>query len=157
MLDKLVLIAAFVAVAGGCNSKKAEPNGGAPAGGGAIGAEQMGTFTCTNLERDVCLDPTDRFPATVPMVYMTYKTKDLPANGGVYVIKWIAVDVGAAAPANTVVSTLNETVKDVQPGLKNYVVNSQLSKPTNGWPVGSYRVEVSYGDKLVTTARFAIQ
>lgn len=152
-----MLIAAFVAVAGGCNSKKAEPNGGPPAGGGAIGAEQMGTFTCTNLERDVCLDPTDRFPATVPMVYMTYKTKDLPANGGVYVIKWIAVDVGAAAPANTVVSTLNETVKDVQPGLKNYVVNSQLSKPTNGWPVGSYRVEVSYGDKLVTTARFAIQ
>ena len=175
-MTKLLVVAACIAVAGGCKSKtESKPTQGEtkpsetkppetkppaetpPAEGSAIVAEQMGTFMCTDLQRDVCLDPKDQFPATAPVVHMTYKTKDLPANGGTYVIKWIAEDVGAAAPANAVIATLNESVKDVQAGLKNYVVNSKVSKPTAGWPVGKYRVEVSYNDKLVTTARFSIQ
>ncbi|MBA3819072.1 MAG: hypothetical protein H0X17_09295 [Deltaproteobacteria bacterium] len=162
MIHNLLLIAVLVATSVGCKSKQTERKAAAeprdqPAEGSAIVPEQMGTFTCTDLQRDVCLDPTDHFAATVPVVHMTYKTKDLPENGGTYVIKWIAEDVGAAAPASSVIATLNETVKDAQAGMKNYVVNSKLSKPTNGWPVGTYRVEVSYGDKLVTTARFSIQ
>lgn len=160
MLHKLVLVAVFVAISVGCKSKQPESKAAAEPGaaeGSAIVAEQMGTFTCTDLKQDVCLDPTDQFAATVPVVHMTYKTKDLPENGGTYVIKWIAEDVGAAAPANSVIATLNESVKDAQAGMKNYVVNSKLSKPTSGWPVGTYRVEVSYADKLVTTAKFSIK
>lgn len=159
MLHKLVLVAAFVSVSGGCKSKQTESKETTdrPAEGSAVVAEQMGTFTCMDLKQDVCLDPTDKFAATVPVVHMTYKTKDLPENGGTYVIKWFAEDVGAAAPANSVIATLNESVKDVQAGVKNYVVNSRLTKPSNGWPVGKYRVEVSYADKLVTTAKFSIQ
>ncbi len=160
MLNKLLLVAAFVTLSVGCKSEQSESKaapGDRPAEGSAIVAEQMGTFTCTDLKQDVCLDPTDQFAATVPVVHMTYRTKDLPENGGTYVIKWIAEDVGAAAPANSVIATLNESVTDAQAGMKNYVVNSKLSKPTNGWPVGTYRVEVSYGDKLVTTARFSIR
>ncbi|MBA3392625.1 MAG: hypothetical protein H0T89_08275 [Deltaproteobacteria bacterium] len=159
MLHKLLLsVGVFVALSVSCKSKEPASNAGdQPAEGSAIVAEQMGTFTCMDVKNDVCLEPTDRFAATVPVVHVTYKTKDLPENGGTYVIKWIAEDVGAAAPANTVIATLNEPVKDVQPGVKNYVVNSRMSKPTEGWPVGKYRVEVSYGDKLVTTAKFSIQ
>ncbi len=160
MLNKLLLVGVFVALAVGCKAKQSESKaatGDKPAEGSAIVAEQMGTFTCTDLKQDVCLDPTDTFAATVPVVHMTYKTKDLPQNGGTYVIKWIAEDVGSAAPANSVIATLNEPVTDAQAGMKNYVVNSKLTKPNNGWPVGKYRVEVSYGDKLVTTARFSIQ
>ena len=41
--------------------------------------------------------------------------------------------------------------------LKSYFVNSQLSKPTKGFPVGKYRVEIKLGDKLVTTAKFTIE
>ncbi|MDB4962566.1 MAG: hypothetical protein JWP01_2565 [Myxococcales bacterium] len=161
MLHKIWLVVGVVAISAGCKSKQpesktAEP-GDKPAEGSAIVPEQMGTFTCTDLKQDVCLDPTDHFAANVPVVHMTYKTKDLPEKGGTYVIKWIAEDVGATAPANTVIATLNESVKDAQPGMRNYVVNSKLSKPTNDWPVGTYRVEVSYGDKLVTTARFSIR
>jgi|GEM_PF-6158761 len=166
MRNKLVWIAACLVMAGGCKSKteskpaepgETKPGETKPAEGSAVVAEQMGTFTCTDLKADVCLDPTDKFAATTPVVYLTYKTKDPPENGGTYVIKWIAEDVGAAAPANTAVATLNETVKDMQAGMKNYVVNSKLTKPTAGWPVGKYRIEVSYGDKLVTTARFSVQ
>ena len=159
MIHKLVLVAALVSVSVGCKSKQTEPKEKTdqPAEGSAVVAEQMGTFTCTDLKQDVCLDPTDKFAATVPVVHMTYKTKDLPENGGTYVIKWIAADVGSSAPANTVIATLNESVTDVQAGVKNYVVNSKLSKPNAGWPLGTYRVEVSYGDKLVTTAKFSVQ
>lgn len=35
-------------------------------------------------------------------------------------------------------------------------MNSQLTKPTKGWPLGTYRVEVKLGAKLVTTAKFTI-
>ena len=160
MLNKLVLVAVFVAISAGCKSKASESKAGPtaePGEGSAVVAEQMGTFTCTDLKQDVCLDPTDKFAATAPVVHMTYKTKDLPATGGTYVIKWIAEDVGSSAPANTVIATLNESVTDVPAGAKNYVVNSKLSKPSAGWPVGTYRVEVSYGDKVVTTAPFSIQ
>jgi len=117
----------------------------------------MGTFTCKDVQNDVCISPTARFEATIPVVHMTYKTKDIPRNGDVYVIQWIAEDVGEAAPPNTVIATLNNQVSDVALGVKNYVVNSRLTKPTKDWPVGKYRVEVKLGGKLVTTARFAIQ
>ena len=38
-----------------------------------------------------------------------------------------------------------------------YTLTSHLTKPTNGWPVGQYRVEIGLGGKPVTTARFAIK
>jgi len=123
----------------------------------SVGAEVMGTFLCRDLKNDVCVEPSDIFEATVPVVHVTYKTKDIPKNGDVYVIQWIAEDVGQAAAANTVIATLNEEVKDAVPGLKNYVVNSRLTKPTNGWPVGKYRVDVKLADKTLTTARFVVK
>jgi len=161
----LVVVVWVAALAGGCKAKQdGESKGGGSAisaepkgGGGAISAEQMGTFTCTALKDDACVGPTDTFEATVPMVYVTYKTKDLPANGDHYVIRWIAEDVGQAAPPNTVIATVNEEVKDAVAGMKNYVVNSHLTKPTNGWPIGKYRIEIAHGDKPVTTARFTIK
>lgn len=152
-----------VAVAGGCKKQPAETASSAETTkstdktGTAIGAEQVGTFTCKDVKDDACIDPTDRFEATAPVVHMTYKTKDLPKNGDVYQMQWIAEDVGDAAPANTVIATVEEEVKDAVDGMQNYVVNSRLSKPNNGWPVGKYRVEVKRGGNLETTARFSIE
>lgn len=127
-----------------------------PAKQATIGADQMGTFTCKDVQDDVCVAPTDRFETTAPVVHVTYKTKDLPKNGDVYSFEWIAEDVGAAAPPNTVIATLDKEVKDVAAGLKNYVVNGQLTRPTKGWPVGAYRVEIELQGRTVTTARFTI-
>jgi hypothetical protein len=151
MLRRSVVAALVVSagIASGCSKSSS--------GDGTIGAEQMGTFTCKDVQNDACVSPTDRFEATVPVVHMTYKTKDLPKQGEVYVIQWIGEDVGEAAPPNTVIATLNEEVKEVAAGTKNFVVNSRLTVPTNGWPVGKYRVEVKRGDKLETTARFSIE
>jgi len=42
-------------------------------------------------------------------------------------------------------------------GVKNHVVNAQLTKPDEGWPIGKYRVEIKLGDNLATTARFTVE
>jgi hypothetical protein len=123
-----------------------------------VSAEKMGTFTCKDVKDDACIGPTDRFKADISVVHVTYRTKDVPKNGKVYSIQWIAEDVGKAAKPNTVIATLEKKVVDVPDfGMKSYFVNSQLSKPTNGWPLGQYRVEIKLGDKLATTARFVIE
>lgn len=121
------------------------------------GAEKLGTFMCQEVKDKACTDHTDSFAPTVPMVYMTYRTTDIPKNGDVYKIQWIAEDVGSAAPANTVIDTVELKATDVPSGgVTSYTVNSHLSRPTKGWPTGTYRVEVKMGDKLVTTSRFKI-
>jgi hypothetical protein len=125
---------------------------------GDVSADKMGTFTCKDVKDDVCVGPTDKFSAEIPVVHLTFRTKDLPKNGDVYTIQWIAEDVGKAAKPNTVIATLEKKVADIPDfGMKSYFVNTQLSKPTNGWPIGKYRVEVKLGDKLATTAKFAIE
>ncbi|MCA9679580.1 MAG: hypothetical protein KC464_31400, partial [Myxococcales bacterium] len=109
------------------------------------------------LEHDVCKGATDHFAATAPVVHLTYRTRELPQVGDVYVVQWIAEDVGDAAPPNTVIATVEDKVEVVAPGTLNYVVNSQLTRPTSGWPVGTYRVEIKLGDRVATTAHFAIE
>ncbi|HEY1552964.1 MAG TPA: hypothetical protein VGG28_34275 [Kofleriaceae bacterium] len=119
--------------------------------------EAIGTFICKNIDGDQCVDPTDHFAVDAPVVHMMYKTADLPKAGDVYVIQWIAEDVGQAAPPNTVIGTVNEPVTDLGFGVKSYQVDSKLTKPTSGWPVGKYRVEVKLDGTLVTTAHFKVE
>src|SRR5690242_10453619 len=113
----MFVVAVVAAMAGGCGSKKGEGKK-----GGEVSADTMGTFTCATIEKDACVGPTDTFAADVPVVYVTYKTKDLPAAGEAYTFRWVAEDVGAAAPANTVIATLKKDVTDAPAGAKNYVV-----------------------------------
>lgn len=143
-----VLIAAWMtcALSWGCGSKD-----------GNAEAAKLGTFTCTDVKNDVCMGQTDRFKTTAPVVHMIHTDKNLPANGDVFEIAWIAEDVGEAAPANTVIRTTNHVAEDMVPEMVSYTITGSLTKPTNGWPIGKYRVEVKHDGKLVTTARFAIE
>lgn len=118
---------------------------------------KLGTFTCKDVQNDVCIGQTNRFDATAPVIHFTHTTKDLPKNGDVYTVQWIAEDVGRSAPANTVIDTFREEVTDVVAGTATYTVNNRMTRPTNSWPKGSYRIDVKLGDKLVTTARFTIE
>jgi hypothetical protein len=151
MRNMSLIAAAIVALACGC--KSAPPTDTKqPAESKPV---QLGTFTCQGPAS--CVDSTDHFDATVAAVHVTFNTADLPKAGDRYAIQWIATDVGSAAPANTVIATVDEPVASVVAGATSYTVDNNLTKPTNGWPVGQYRVEIKLGDKLVTTAKFAIQ
>lgn len=118
---------------------------------------EIGTFFCKEKQDGRCTTTTDTFDKDAAKLYMTHNTTEIPKNGDVYTVKWIAEDVGTAAPANTVIDSIDLKVDGVVDAATSYTVNTELSQPTKGWPVGSYRVEITKGDKPVTTAKFKIQ
>ena len=66
----------------------------------------------------------------------------------------IAEDVGKAAPPNHEVMT---AVYDVPKGKSNTAWGHfNFAKPTNGWPVGYYRVEIRKNGVLVAGAMFEV-
>lgn len=66
----------------------------------------------------------------------------------------IAEDVGKVAPPNYEVMT---AVYDVPKGKENYAWGHfSFKKPTNGWPVGYYRVEIRKNGVLVAGAMFEV-
>jgi outer membrane usher protein FimD/PapC len=96
-------------------------------------------------------DPTTTFASNTPKLYALFKTKGAKTGDKVRGVL-IAEDVGDVAPANTKV--LEKTLDmegDTDDGDFNF------SKPTKGWPVGKYRVEVYVNDELAATAKFTIK
>lgn len=64
---------------------------------------------------------------------------------------WIADDIGEAAPKGaTIVESVVTADKD------NAVGGFKLSKPTKGWPLGKYEIDIYDGDQLETTVKFTI-
>jgi hypothetical protein len=95
--------------------------------------------------------PTTNFPADFPKIYAMFKTKGIKDGDKVRGVL-TAEDVGDVAPPNTKV--LDKTLAldgDTDDGDFNF------SKPTNGWPVGKYRVEIYVNDELATTTKFTIK
>src|SRR5882762_2902925 len=91
------------------------------------------------------------FAPDTPKLFAMFKTKGIKDGDKVRGVL-IAEDVGDVAPANTKV--LEKTLAldgDTDDGDFNF------SKPTKGWPVGKYRVEVYVNHELATTAKFAIE
>ena len=95
--------------------------------------------------------PATSFSSDVPQLHAFYVGDALKA-GDVLSGVWIAEDVGDAAPKNTTIDeAASIKIKDpAEPGAFS------LSKPTKGWPVGSYRVEISVNGKLAETVKFKI-
>ncbi|MDQ6913615.1 MAG: hypothetical protein M3128_12160 [Verrucomicrobiota bacterium] len=95
--------------------------------------------------------PTDTFTADVPKVYVFFKTSGTKKSDTLRSV-WIADDVGEAAPANTKIDEASVT------GDKDDFVGAfSLSKPTKGWPVGKYHVDIYSDDQVVTTVKFTIK
>ena len=94
---------------------------------------------------------TTTFAADAPQVYAMFKTKGAKDGDKIRGVL-IAEDVGDVAPANTkVLETILDVEGDTEAG------DFSFSKPTNGWPVGKYRVEIYVNDELATTAKFTIK
>ena len=95
--------------------------------------------------------PSTTFASNTPNLYAIFKTEGAKAGDKIRGVL-IAEDVGDVAPANTkVLETILDMEGDTDAG------DFSFSKPTNGWPVGKYRVEIYVNDKLATTAKFTIK
>jgi hypothetical protein len=94
--------------------------------------------------------PTDTFAADTPKLIAFFKSTGTKSGDKLRGV-WIAEDVGSAAPKETKIeeSTIAADKDDFFGGFS-------LSKPTQGWPVGKYRMEIYLGDTLATTVKFTI-
>ena len=106
------------------------------------------------------IEPTNQFPKETPEIFATWKSTQAK-EGQTAKAVWIAEDVGQAAPRNTkIIEKSMQLNRQAEAEGKNVIWwngHFSLSKPTNGWPVGKYRVEIYFDEKLVKTLPFVIQ
>lgn len=100
------------------------------------------------LDKDT--KPATVFTAAAPKIYAFWIGETLMPGDKVKGV-WIAEDVGEAAPKET---KIDEAILIAATPTDHSAFS--LSKPTNGWPPGKYRVEIFVGEKLVETLRFTI-
>ena len=91
------------------------------------------------------------FPDDTPKLYALFKTKGAKTGDKIRGV-WIGEDVGDAAPKETKIYEKTVTAEgDTDDG------EFSLSKPTNDWPVGKYRVDIYVNDELATSVKFSIK
>jgi hypothetical protein len=117
---------------------------------GSLAAHADGPTIEAAIAVDKDTKPTDSFTNDVPQLYAFFRSTGTK-KGDVLRGVWIADDVGAAAPANTKIDEASITADQ-----DDYYGAFSLTKPTAGWPVGSYHVDIYLGDTLATTAKFTI-
>ena len=120
-----------------------------------IGCASVARAGDAKVEAVIAVDkdtrPTTTFAADVPKLYAFFRTKGTETGDKLRGV-WIAEDVGDAAPENTKIDESALTADQ-----DDFYGAFSLSKPTKGWPVGKYRVEIYNGDELATTVRFTIK
>ncbi len=95
------------------------------------------------------VDPTTSFPVNQPVIHLLVSVANLPAETKLKTV-WVAVDVGAAAPANTKID--ESEVRATGDATAHF----SLSKPTNGWPPGKYKADIYVNDNLDRSVYFTI-
>src|SRR5947199_4695436 len=91
------------------------------------------------------------YTADAPKLYAIFKTNGAQSGDKIRGV-WIADDVGNAAPAGTKIDEKGLTAEgDTDDGVFS------LSKPTNGWPLGTYHIEIYVNDELASKVKFAIK
>jgi hypothetical protein len=95
--------------------------------------------------------PSTVFRPDTPQIVCVYKVEGAGLGTNTKSV-WIAEDVCKAAPPNSTLHDFRE-----EPDALFELSSFSLSKPNNGFPVGSYRLEIYFGDKLVKAFKFRIQ
>lgn len=90
------------------------------------------------------------FESDVPQLYFLFQIRGLKSGDQIRCV-WIAIDVGDAADPNTQVDDRTLTANgDSDDG------EFSVSKPTDGWPVGKYKVDLYVNDELATSIKFTV-
>jgi hypothetical protein len=108
---------------------------------------QMGTGKTDDYK---IVNPTTEFTPTTPSIFCVWRADGLKIGAAMRGV-WIAEDVGKVAPPN---------YKIDEAAVKAIVANEgyfSLSKPTHGFPVGKYRLEIYSGPDLVKTVPFTVK
>lgn len=106
--------------------------------------------------------PKDVFPTDQAKIYLAWKSSDLKSGQKIKSV-WIAVDTKGVVPANY---KIDEATYELNKDFKSKMLASlpggfwggkfALSKPTAGWPVGQYRVDLYVDDTLVKSLKYSV-
>jgi hypothetical protein len=100
------------------------------------------------------------FTTETPELLAVGRFPTVPKPGSKITTKWIAVDVGKAAPPNTVIDqSVVEVAAQNEPLQKGsfYTVRGTLSRPNKGWPPGSYKAEWAMDGQPLGATEFQIR
>jgi plastocyanin len=84
-------------------------------------------------------------------IFLTAQMEDVKPGSKVTII-WVSVDSHGVAPANYKIDTVDLDVGD---GMN--VLDGNITKPTAGWPVGTYRVDLALDGTVLSSADFEIK
>lgn len=139
--------AAVVFIAAGCGSSEAPA---ATTTGTPEPAEVKAGFKDLILTDDESSKaPKASFTPATPKIFVFYNLEKVP-NGDKLRSVWIC-EKSEGILANT---KIDEATVEV--GLIDNTGSFSLSKPTKGWPVGDYKVELYWNDKLAETMPFKV-
>ncbi|MDB5946635.1 MAG: hypothetical protein JWQ33_1661 [Ramlibacter sp.] len=92
----------------------------------------------------------DSFEPDTAKIFLAAQLIDVP-QGARVASSWVSVST-KVAPPNYVIDTAEITVT----GRAN-VANFSLSKPNTGWPVGSYRVDLTINGRKAASTAFKVK
>jgi hypothetical protein len=94
--------------------------------------------------------PASEFTADTPKLFAIFNAEGVKSGDKLRGV-WIAEDVGDVAPKGSKID--EATVNAEGDGADG---TFSLSKPSNGWPTGKYKLEVYVNEKLANTTNFTI-
>lgn len=101
-------------------------------------------------------DNKDTYTTTTPEIFLICDTTAVK-KGDVVTGAWTAINTNNVAPNNYLIAEKEVPINDdVKEGVSSNT-NLSLSKPNNGWPVGTYKVDLYLNDKLVDTYNFSVK
>ena len=106
---------------------------------------EMGTDSTDNYQ---IIGPSTEFYTDTPKIVCVWNIAGADPSVPIKSV-WIAEDVGSGAPPNYQLA--ENAASGINEG-KFYI-----SSPTNGWPIGKYRLEIYIGDKLLKQVPFTIK
>ncbi len=90
------------------------------------------------------------FAADTAKIFLSADLSDAQ-SGSKVTVSWISVDSNGVAPANYKIDEVNLDITN-----QNQITSS-LSKPTNGWPIGTYRVDLAVDGTVLGSVDFSVQ
>ena len=92
------------------------------------------------------------FATDTPKIFLSADITDDVDSGSKITVAWISIDSGGVAPPNYKIDEVNLDV-----GMIDNHVDASLSRPDNGWPVGTYQVQIIVDGKLEETVDCAVK
>lgn len=102
------------------------------------------------LASELTGEATTQFPSKLPKIFARWQGNGLPAHAKIRAV-WIADDVGDVAPAGYKISEAATTAT----GADSFGTFT-LSRPTKGWPLGKYHLDLYVNDAAAVSAPFTI-